>query len=179
MNVSVRNKIFISIFCISICALFYKHWDVSFRRCVKIPIVGWLIGYNFPPADFYHPLASVPLKSGSVSASFVCKYEGRYELNMVGIVTNSLDYSGVRLRWKVGDASGRRLREKESWGSFVLASGRKAKTEFRYCYDIFYVPVDLPSSTELTITVICSGAVDDLLKLFPSARIEITKCFDK
>ena len=179
MNISFRNTVFISVLCISLVLLIHTHWDVAFRYCVKIPIVGWLIEYNFPPVDFYRPLASVPLKSGVVNVSFACKYEGRYELNIAGIATNSLDCSGVRLHWEVVDASMRRLRGKEGGGSFVLASGRDTKTAFRYCYDIFFVPRDLPSSTELFATILCSGAVDDLLKQSPMARIEIVKCFDK
>ena len=176
---TTRKCIFGGVILASVLLYAVLEWHQVFKIVARIPIVGWLVEYNLPPSDFYCSLASVPLRLGRAKVSLVCKYEGRYELNIVGIDTNNLDYSGVRLHWKVDDASGRRLREKDGWGGFVLASGQNAKTAFRYCYDIFFVPFDLPSTTELTVTIVCSGAVDALLKQFPAARIEIKKCFDK
>lgn len=159
----------------------YRHWDSVFQFLVKIPVVGWLMEYNFPPSDFYVPLISVPLKSGRSCSYFTCKYAGRYEMNIAGVDTNSLMHSGVDVHWQVYDKSGHKLRDCGGEGTFALASahGESENTTFRYCYDIFFAPDDLPTKTPMRASIICAGAVDDFVRRFPAARIEVVKCFDK
>jgi len=154
-------------------------WHNVFNIIVRIPIIGWFVEYNFPPSDFYVPIACIPICSNQHKLSFVCKYAGRYELDIVGVDTDEMDHSGVEINWYVEDSKGQKLRDGKGCGSFVLASGHELKIGYRYCYDIFAVPRDLPAKTALWMCIECGGEIEKFTSRFPQARIVVVKCFDK
>ena len=174
------KRISIAVVLFAISSLFFVlDWDDVFNVVVRIPIVGWIVEYNFPPSDFYVPLTSIPVCFGSHTLPFMCKYAGRYEIDIIGVDADEMERSGVEMNWHVEDVKGQRLRDGSGGGSFALASGHDMRSEYRYCYDIFFVPSDLPIKTPLRMSVECAGAIDKFVRRFPQAKIVIVKSFDK
>ena len=164
-------------------ALLYAvlEWSQVFKIVVRIPIVGWLVEYNLPPSDFYVPLDSTPLLTGSVDLKFTCKYRGRHEVQIYGIQADwnkavSFWDSNVGMNVVVRDCDGRVLYKSEEMNARISGGNNGM---YNYCYAIFNAPDDVPLGTKLTAEITCYGDVKDLLNHFPGAEIVVKKVFDK
>lgn len=156
-------------------------WHHVFKIVVRIPLVGWLVEYNLPPSDFYVPLDRTPLRIGSVSLEFACKYRGRHEIRISGIQVDwnkAVSYwnSNVGMNVVVQSEDGRILYKREKNNTRILGG---ANGKCNYCYAIFNAPDDVPLGTKLIAEITCYGEVNELLRHFPMAEIVVVKVFDK
>lgn len=154
----------------------YMHWDSAFQFLVRIPAVGWLIEYNFPPSDFYEPLDKTSLQSGSIKLEFTCKYRGRYEIQIRGINSALFWESNVGMNIVIRNRDGCVLYNRNNNNARILGG---ADGDYNYCYGIFNAPRDLPLGVKLIAEITCYGEVKELLRHFPDAEIVAIKAFDK
>ena len=143
----------------------------------QIPVIGWLVAYNFPPDDFYCPLSVKPLKLGSHELEFSCKYKGRHEIRIQKISDMRFWECNVGMTVTIRDEVGHVFYESNIANSIIL--GGAGGLNYNYCFGIFYAPDDVPIGSQLTARITCYGEVDELLGEFPEAEIAIVKAFDK
>ena len=167
------------VFCMSVISA--CNWDALFKLLVKIPIVGWLIAYNFPPSDYYQPLAASELRAESFDLNFACKYEGRHEIQIIGIYDLSFRESNVGMYVCVKNKQGDVILRQGANNAKISGGGRvdNGVREYNYCYAVFEVPSDVPCGQNMTAKIKCFGNLGVLTNAFPSARVVVRKVFDK
>ena len=149
-------------------------------NCIKaIPILGWIVEYNFPPVDYYVPLCQFHLSEGSTNVSFVCRYHGRYDVQIANVKNKSLQENGVSVKIEIFDLRGRRLFSEEISNSRILSCGRSDEVEYRYQYSAFRVPDEIPSGELLSAVITVGGDVSRFLRQQPDSLLQVKKCFDK
>ena len=148
----------------------------------KIPILGWIVAYNFPPRDYYLPVAHFPLAAGKLKQTVICKYRGRYDIHIVGVKSNAVERSDVSIMAEAVDKSGksiwRNIRSSSALFKYFSSRGNREE-EYRYFYLTFSAPEDVPCNTPFVLSICCNGAVSELLQHVPNATIEVVKVFDK
>lgn len=156
-----------------------------FRVLTKIPVVGGIVGYSFPPHDFYTPLAEIPLAEGVHVLTFRGKYEGRYEVQISPIrgstIESSLDeHNTVAMRVQAFNSNNELLFQ-QAHSSSRLWGGKwiDGMQVYHYCYGIFFAPEDFPLDECITMKIECTGDMQAILARNPSAKIQITKWTDK
>ncbi len=149
--------------------------DYIFPKLKYFSIFGWLIAYNFPPSDYYVPLASIPLRHGEHTVMFSCKYEGRHDIQIKNIHSNQLWNSGVSVCGQIDDVDEKCYlyfkRDDSRWYGYV--------DDCNYYYASFLAPQEIPLNKKMRLKVRIAGNVEELLKHHPTATLEIIKCFDK
>lgn len=147
----------------------------------SIPFAGGIIAYNFPPQDYYVPVVDMPLSKGECQVDFICKYKGRYDFQIANISKDKFYDSGISIKLTISKMD----------GNNVIWSGGKDnseqfdyypngdKREYRYWYDAFMVPDEIPLKTKMRMTVICDGDVASFLGEHEDAHIQVIKVFDK
>ncbi len=149
--------------------------DYIFPKLKYFSIFGWLVAYNFRPADYHIPLALFPLSQKEISMTFSCKYEGRHCIQIRNIYSDQLRDSNVSVCGQIEDLDGKCYlyfkRDNEALGGYV--------GNYNYCYEIFLAPEDIPLNKKMRLKVRFAGDVDKLLKHHPSATLAIVKSFDK
>ena len=149
-------------------------------NCIKaIPILGWIVEYNFPPVDYYAPLCQFHLLEGSTNVSFVCRYHGRYDVQIANVKNKSMQESGVSVKIEILDSCGRKLFSGEILNSRVLTCGRTDEVEYRYQYSAFRVPDEIPIGERLFAVITVGGDVARFLRQHPDTLLQVKKCFDK
>ena len=96
----------------------------------RIPIIEFVMAYNFPPDDYYQPLAKHPLELGSYQMEFTCKYRGRHEIQIDGITDMSVWENNVGMSVSVCDKEGKILYMKNMKDA-LLAGGENGR--YNYC----------------------------------------------
>ena len=157
-------------------AVIVLDWDDVFRVVVRIPLVGWIVEYNFPPSDFYRPLDRTLVKSGKSKLVFICKYRGRHEIRIQGVTSPLFREMNVGMAVVVKDKAGRILYKNIKPSSRILGGSNGV---YNYCYGVFDAPLRVPLGQQLTAEIECFGDTAELLREFPSAEIAVTKVFDK
>lgn len=154
-----------------------------FNIVKSIPCVGWIIEYNFPPQDYYVPIVDIPLSKGVSYAEFVCKYNGRYDIQIANITKDKFYKSGISLKVMVSKANKSNViwsgGDTNSTQFIYYPNENSEENEFRYWYDAFRVPEKIPLNTKMRLTVICSGDVSAFLTEHKNAHIQVRKVFDK
>ena len=156
-----------------------------FRVLTTIPLVGWFVAYNFPPRDFYTPLAEIPLSEGVHVLNFRGKYEGRYEVQISPIMGSTIDtsldeHNTVAMRVQAFNSKNELLFQQDNassrlWGGEWI----EGMQVYHYCYGIFYAPEDFQLDECITVKIECTGDVQTILARNPLAKIQITKWGDK
>ncbi len=149
--------------------------DYVFPRLKHFSIFGWLMAYNFRPADYHIPLALFPLSQKEISMTFSCKYEGRHDIQIRNIYSDQLWNSGVSACGQIEDLDGKCYLYFKSDDEAL--SGQVGN--YNYCCAVFLAPEDVPLNKKLRLKVRIAGDVDTLLKHHPTATLAIVKCFDK
>lgn len=166
--------------CLTLLGVCICNWSWTFRCAVKIPLMKWLIAYNFPPSDFYTPLAEVPLTEGCHVLQFRGKYEGRHEVQITPIVDRTQWQCNVAMTVKILNSKGecvyKETRENQQLLGGVLVDGVMV---YNYCYAIFETSTDFPVGDQMTAEITCTGDVSKILEQNPTAKIKILKVFDK
>ena len=161
--------------------LVFCSYDKFFDVLKSMPLVGWLIAYNFPPADYYVPCATFQLSEIPCTKYITCRYKGRYDIHIHNILTNQLSTSNVSLHISLTNEDGRNIlyvKDRGDSGAFAYYN-RDGVFGYRYFFLSFNVPDEVPANKRLNLTIFASGAVKDFLSLHPMAEIEVVKCFDK
>lgn len=159
-----------------------RKYDALFDCMARIPILGWIVAYNFPPSDYYLPIAHFPLAEGKFKQTVICKYRGRYDIHIVGVKSNAVERSDVSIMAEAVDESGKSIwrNSRSSSELFKYFSSRGNRDEeYRYFYLTFSAPEDVPCNTPFELSICCNGAVDELLQHVPNATVEVVKVFDK
>ena len=179
----------VTLFCCLLVAIgglsFCDCYPQIFRWIIKIPVVGGIIGYSFPPHDFYTPLAEIPLAEGVHVLTFRGKYEGRYEVQISPImgstIESSLDEHNTVAMCVQAFNSNNELLFQQDYASSRLWGGKwiDGMQVYHYCYGIFFAPEDFPLDECITMKIECTGDVQAILARNPSAKIQITKWTDK
>jgi hypothetical protein len=164
---------------------FCNCYPQMFRWIIKIPVVGGIVGYNFPPHDFDTPLAEIPLAEGVHVLTFRGTYEGRYEVQISPIrgstIESSLDeHNTVAMRVQAFNSNNELLFQ-QAHSSSRLWGGKwiDGMQVYHYCYGIFFAPKDFPLDECITMKIECTGDVQTILARNPSSKIQITKWTDK
>jgi hypothetical protein len=161
-------------------SLAFARYDKIFDSLKAIPFLGWIIAYNFPPADYYVPCATFQLSEVPCTKLIMCRYKGRYDIHIHNIPTNQFDTSGVSLSVRLTDEDGADVLCVDKCDSGIFAYyNRKGDFGYRYFFLAFNVPDDVPLNKSLCLSVSASGEVEKLLSRCPAAEIEVVKCFDK
>ena len=172
----------LALLCVAAFALLlaFPRYDKIFDSLKAIPVLGWLIAYNSPPADYYVPCATFQLSEVSCTKRIMCRYKGRYDIHIHNIPTNQFGTSGVSLSVRLADEDGADVLcvDKRDSGIFAYYN-RKGNFGYRYFFLAFNVPDDVPQNKSLYLSVSASGEVEKLLSRCPAAEIEVVKCFDK
>ena len=156
------------------------HWDFLFPRMSRIPLLGWLVEYSIPPCDFYEPSATLTLKTGMQVTDFLCKYIGRYEIDIVDFQGKEFDRSNISMRIVIKDDAGKIIMSDEKNDAEALGTvSHDGLRYLRYCYFVFFSPQDVPLNTNLIAEISCSGDLAPLLSASHRPKIIIRKCFDK
>lgn len=155
-------------------------YPVVFSWLTSIPLVGWIIAYNFPPSDFYTPLAETNLLEGVHVLNFIGKYAGRYEIQISPIINPSLYESKITIHVQVFNSKNELLFEQKHsnsriWGGKTL----DGIMVYNYCYGIFFAPEDFQLGERITVRIECTGDTQAILEHNPLSRIRIMKVFDK
>ena len=175
----ICGVLFLSVVILAGCV---RRYDALFDSMARIPILGWIVAYNFPPRDYYLPVAHFPLAAGKFKQTVICKYRGRYDIHIVGVKSNAVERSDVSIIAEAVDKSGKSI-----WGNsrssselFKYFSSRgNCDEEYRYFYLTFSAPEDVPYNTPFELSICCDGAVNKLLQYVPNAMVEVVKVFDK
>ncbi len=174
-----KIKIFIFALLLLICVIIFKQTDCYsnyvFPVLKKIPLVGLLTAYNFPPSDYYDSMVLLPIDQGEMLSTFRCKYEGRYQMRIKNVQFNSFRYSGVSVCGEIDSMDGNSFLRFNDANSelFICDDG------YNYHYTHFFVPEEVPLNTPLRIKIHFSGEIDRLLKMNPNAMFELLKWSDK
>ena len=99
-----------------------------FDSMARIPILGWIVAYNFPPRDYYLPVAHFPLAAGKLKQTVICKYRGRYDIHIVGVKSNAVERSDVSIMAEAVDKSGKSI-----WRNI-----RSSSALFKYFFSNFW-----------------------------------------
>jgi len=175
----ICGVLFLSAAILAACA---RNYDALFDRMARIPILGWIVAYNFPPKDYYLPVAHFPLAVGKFKQTVICKYGGRYDIHIVGVKSNAVERSEVSIMAEAIDKSGKAIwrNSRSSSELFKYFSSRGNRDEeHRYFYLTFSAPEDVPCNTPFELSICCNGAVGELLQHAPDAMVEVVKVFDK
>ena len=159
-----------------------RKYDALFDGITRIPVLGWIVAYNFPPRDYYLPVVHCPLAAGNIKQTVVCKYSGRYDIHIVGVKSNSVEHCDVSIMAEAADGLGKSIWRdgRSSSELFKYFSSRDNCDEgYRYFYLTFRVPEDVPCNAPFELSIRCEGAIDELLQCVPEARVEVVKVFDK
>ena len=178
--ISKRKILNISVvLCMSVISVY--NWDALFKVLVKMPIAGWLIAYNFPPLDYYRPLAASELRAGIFDLNFACKYEGRHEIQIIGIHDLSFRESNVGINVCIKNINGNVILRQGANNAKISGGGRVVNglREYNYCYATFEVPHDIPCGQNMTAEINCFGDLGVLTNAFPGAKVVVRKVFDK
>ena len=180
-----KSKKIICIFIFSLLGIIallvtYGQSKTMFEKVKKIPLIGCLYSYNFPPADYYVPLVRVPLQ-GIDKIDAQCQYSGRYDIHIVNVKTNLLENANIAIKISFRNKnSGEVYWETEKDKPCLLAYTSKDGCEgFRYWYDAFVSPSDVPINIPMSIIIECCGDIENFLHCHPEAVIEVRKSFDK
>lgn len=156
-----------------------RYGDV-FEVIKAIPVVGLIVSYNFPPADYYDARIDEPLLTRATAIPFSCHYSGRYEIDVVGYDGSHLDESGVGLHVQVLSNKGHLIYENVCSNSVALSTyDNEDRPYLRFCYFILDLPNDLPLDEPLCLSYDCFGQYESFMTENPQARIVIQKFFDK
>ena len=159
-----------------------RKYDALFDSITRMPVLGWIVAYNFPPRDYYLPVVHCPLAAGKITQTAVCKYSGRYDIHIVGVKSNSVEHCDVSIMAEAADGLGKSIWRDSRSSSELLkyfSSCDNCDEGYRYFYLTFRVPEDIPLNTPFELSIYCHGAVDGLLKHVPGAMVEVVKVFDK
>lgn len=175
---------FILTFFLSVVMLFavVKCRQRDLFECVKsIPLLGWLIAYNFPPSDYCTPVVRIPVDCGESKVNVVFPYTGRYDVHIVNIWSNVVANADVSIELVIGDKHNDRVvwRMLKDKPMLLVYESMDGVNGFRYWYDAFVVPKDIPVNIPLCMSIMCHGNVEGLLRNHPNAVIEVRKSFDK
>ncbi len=183
MQMSKKTKIMIFTFMLLILIGFiiFKPKDCYsayvYPILAKIPQVGYLTTYNFPPEDYYTPIVSLPINQGEQIVKIKFKYKGRYDLWITNIHSNSPWNSGICVRGQIVHQNG------ELYFDFrnedVKLYGYEHHGINKYFCDGFLTPKDVPLNTEVLLKVRFGGNIWKLLSNNPKAEFELIKRFDK
>ena len=151
----------------------------------EIPLLGFLVEYNFPPIDYYEPTLQIPLKNGDFTAEIVLKYKGGYDVHLINVFTKELEKSEICLEFSILNIKGEVLYTNITNNSPLFPyfdpnkSSEYNKNNYRYQYCRFSTRYNkIPIKEKLYIKIKCSGAIEQFLKCHPNACIEIAKSFD-
>lgn len=170
--------------CLSALVLFigccFIKWDSAFKLLSQVPVIGLVIGYNFPPSDYRSPRIDVPLSKERADVRFSIKYKGRHEVDIVGCNVNPWNQSMLGLRMTVRDGSGTTLYHSVISNEVALLSfDEHGERYMRFCYAVLDVPNDLPVDASLSFSFSCFGDYEAFRRSNPNARIVLRKVIDK
>ena len=178
----IKGVMFLFAFCATvIVAGICLDYGRVFDLLKSIPFVGGIIAYNFPPQDYYVPVVDMPLSKGECQVDFVCKYKGRHDFQIANISKDKFYDSGISIKLTISEMD----------GNNVIWSGGKDNSEqfayypnegergYRYWYDAFTAPDEIPLKTKMRLTVICDGDVASFIREHENAHIQVIKAFDK
>lgn len=154
-------------------------YDSAFDVLKSVPIIGLVVAYNIPPSDYYTPIAQFPLKKGHSNVQFICKYKGRYDIQIANVKDASLWQSRISLATEVCSDDGKPLWRSAIDDACVFAYSANDEDAYRYVYGSFSVPDEVPKNQRLRMTVVCSGQLERFLRHHPDAVVQVWKCFDK
>ena len=161
--------------------LFMSQYGRLFDFIKAIPIVGLIVSYNFPPSDYYVPCLNAPLDSHAESIPFICRYAGRYEVDVRGFTGTSLEESNFGLCINVRNVRGEIVYSGVQSNAVAFASYDHLTNEeyFRFCYFILNLPEDFSLGMPVSFSYECFGQYDSFVDANPQARIVIQKFTDK
>ena len=158
----------------------FINWDSAFKLLFQVPVIGLVVGYNFPPSDYRSPRMDVPLSKERADVRFSLKYKGRHEVDIVGCNVNPWDQSMLGLKMTVRDASGTALYHSVISNEVALLSfDEHGRQYMRFCYAVLDVPKDLPADAPLSFSFSCFGNYEAFRQSNPDARIVLRKVIDK
>ncbi len=149
--------------------------DYIFPVLKKIPLVGFLVAYNFPPKGYHSSMVLLPIDRSIGIGKFRCKYEGRYQMRIKNINSNSLWHSGVGISGQISYSNGDSCFTFSESDSQLLVCSEG----YNYHYTPFFAPDDVPLNVDLVLKVQFSGEVKRLLEINPNAVFELYKYPDK
>ena len=154
--------------------------EMVFDMIKSIPILGWLIAYNFPPSDYYVPCATFPISETCHTRQITFRYKGRYDVHIHNISTLQDDRCDILLSIRLCTESGEEVLSAKKSASTALAYyNRSGEVGYRYFFMEIDAPDDVPMNANLSMTVSAVGDVNGFLVRNPKAQIEVVKCFDK
>lgn len=155
------------------------HWNKVFSFVYRCPVLGIIVTYIFPPEDYYVPLVSMPLQSGTMSSPCLCKYAGRYEVNVIGF--GGFDWESYEMRMKVTiiDENNQACYFHEQSRSRTLVGYTKTGEKYlRLCYGVVDCPKDIPLNRALTVKVEGLDGVPEFVRKNSRAKIIFRKDFN-
>lgn len=162
------------------CRVIDLKWDLLFKTLSQVPVLGLIVEYNFPPADYSIPLFDVPLRTGEVNVPFSCKYKGRHEIDIIGCEDSPVERSEIGLSVNVTDGEGWLVYQMVQTNEEALVSyDDKGNRYMRFCYAVVFAPEDLPTDVPLYFSYSCFGALESFKNRNPDARIVLRKFFCK
>lgn len=170
--------------CLSVLVLFigccFIKWDSAFKFLSQVPVIGLVIGYNFPPSDYRSPRIDVPLSKEHIDVRFSIKYKGRHEVDIVGCNVNPWNQSMLGLKMTVRDVNGTALYHSVISNEVALLSfDEHGRQYMRFCYAVLDVPKDLHADAPLSFSFSCFGNYEAFRQSNPDARIVLRKVIDK
>lgn len=172
----MRKTILWASFALALISLCYLHWDSVFKLVWRVPIVSAFVKYYIPPSDFHGFIADLPLQPGITVADAMCKYEARYEVDIIDFAARDLEQFNLKVQVRILDAAGNLLYDETN--TTFRAEPRYEFAYFgrpRFYYSFICAsceaPKVLPIGQPLHIEVTCEEGVDDFIRQNPRARI--------